>query len=188
MTRRVARIPPRRPIFLGCEGSSEAAYGTLIAKIAREVRDLHVHIHVQALQPGAGDPLELVKRAAEVIDDLERRRSEFAVKAVLLDAGSAEKTRDAVAAARDAGIEHLIWQAPDHEALLLRHLRGCEQRRPPAGQSLIQLRREWKGYEKGMSWQALAERIGIEDIRRACTAETELNAFLRAIGLIGVGD
>lgn len=184
MTRRVARIPPRRPIFLGCGGLSEVGYGTLVARIARELPDLHVHIHVQALQPGAGDPLELVERAAGIIARLERQRSAFAVKAVLLDVGSAQKTREAVTAARDAEIEHLIWQAPDHEALLLRHLEGCEQRRPPAGQSLAQLRREWDGYEKGMSAQALGARIGIDDIRRACGVEAELDAFLRAIGLL----
>jgi hypothetical protein len=184
MRRRVPRIPPRRPIFFGGEGFSEVGYGTLVARIARELPDIHVHIHVQGLQPGAGDPLELVERAVKVIDNLERRRADFAVKAVLLDVGDAEKVRQAAAAARAGGIQHLIWQAPDHEALLLRHLEGCEHRRPPAGQSFAALRREWVGYEKGMSAQALGARIGLDHIRRACTVEAELQAFLRAIGLL----
>ena len=87
----------------------------------------------------------------------------------------------APSSARDARIQHLIWQAPDHEAVLLRHLEGCANRQPPAGQSRTALRREWDDYyEKGVS--ALGARIGIEDIRRACAVEAELNAFLRAIG------
>ena len=184
MTRRVPRIPQRRPIFFGGEGQSEAGYGTLISRIARETQDVHVHVHVECLQPGAGDPLELVERAATMIANIERRRSPFAVKAVLLDIGSPQKNREAVILARRVGIQHLIWQAPDHEALLLRHLEGCDQRRPPAGASLAALQREWAEYEKGMPAQSLARRIGMADIRRACGVEDELRAFLAAIGLI----
>ena len=105
MRRRVPRIPPRRPIFLGCEGSSEVGYGTLIAKIARERPNIHVHVHVQRLQPGAGDPLVLVERAVGIIDNIERRRADFAIKAVLLDVGNADKMRQAATAARDATIQ-----------------------------------------------------------------------------------
>ncbi len=178
------KIPPRRPIFLGCEGESEVGYGGLIGRIAKEQPRIHVHVHVQLLQPGAGNPLTLIQRAIAIIADLEQRRSSFAVKAVLLDVGSAQKNREATECARRGGIDHTIWQTPDHEALLLRHLEGCERHRPPAGASLAALQREWADYEKGMSAQSLARRIDIEDIRRACTVEAELCAFLNAVGLV----
>jgi hypothetical protein len=35
---------------------------------------VHIHIHSEILQPGAGDPLALVQRAVERIADIERRR------------------------------------------------------------------------------------------------------------------
>ena len=92
---------------------------------------------------------------------------------------------EAIAHGKRYGIDHIIWQSPDHEALLLRHLPGCQQRRPPRGDSHHVLRREWPEYRKPMTAQALAQRIAIDQIRAACTVEVELDAFLRAIGLFG---
>ena len=82
------------------------------------------------------------------------------------------------------GIDHLIWQAPDHEAVLLRHLPGCETMRPPAGASLAALRRQWPEYEKGLSAQQLAERIDLPQVQQASAVEADLRRFLLAIGLI----
>ena len=74
MSRRAPRIRPRRPI-LGCEGSSENGYGALLDRLARDIDALHLHIHHEILQPGAGDPLALVQRAIERIANLQRRRA-----------------------------------------------------------------------------------------------------------------
>lgn len=106
------------------------------------------------------------------------------MKAVLLDRGSAAKMAAAIAKARQGGIHYLVWQEPDHEALILRHLPQCQQLRPPAGSTLDALRRHWPDYEKGMSAQQLAQRIAIENIRLACTVEPDLRALLNDLGLI----
>ena len=184
MSRRRPVIPPRKPVFLGCEGASEAGYAALLARIARDTPGVHIHIHAKILQPGAGDPLKLIERAIEVIQDIERRRAPFGIKAVLLDRGAPDKNAAAVVRARQARIDHVIWQEPDHEALLLRHLPDCQQLRPPAGASLGALRRVWPEYVKGMSAQHLARRIAIEHIRLACTVEPELRELLVRIGLV----
>lgn len=184
MRRRVPRIPQRRRIFVGCEGQSEVGYGTLIARMVRELPHIHLYIQVEVLQPGAGDPLALIERAAQIIATIESRREPFAVKAVLLDIGGPQIKAAAAARAAGHGIDHVIWQSPEHEAVLLRHLPGCQQRRPPRGASLAALRGEWPGYEKGMSAQQLARRIGIEQIRAACTVEAELRTFLTEIGVV----
>jgi hypothetical protein len=184
MSRRRPIIPPRKPIFVGCEGASEAGYAALVGRIARDEPEIHVHVHVELLQPGAGDPFELVERAIAVIREIERRRTAFAIKAVLLDRGAPDKTAAAIRRAREARIHHLVWQDPDHEALLLRHMPDCQQLRPPAGASFRELLRHWPDYEKGMSAQRLAQRIGIEHIRLACTVEAELRDLLVGIGLI----
>lgn len=183
MRRHRPNIPPRRPIFLGCEGSSEVGYGTVLSKLAHNLPGVHVHIVVKNLQPGAGDPLQLVNRAIRLISDIERRRTRFTVKAILLDQGEAEKMKQAAFVAKTAGIDHLIWQAPDHEGLLLRHIAGCEHRRPPSGSSMSALRKEWPTYTKGMSAQALIERIGIDELKRASTVEAELRNFFHALGI-----
>jgi hypothetical protein len=183
MRRRIARIPQRRPIYLGCEGRSEAGYGALLNRLALE-RQVHIHIHAESLQPGAGDPLALVEKAVQRIRHLERARAPFAVTAVLLDVGAPQKNAEAIALAQQNGIGHMIWQAPDHEALLLRHLPGCDTLRPPAGASLGVLRQNWPNYEKGMAAQQLAQRLGFDHVRQACQVEQELRAFLTAIGLL----
>jgi hypothetical protein len=98
--------------------------------------------------------------------------------------GAAQINAAAATAATRHSIQHLIWQSPDHEALLLRHLPGCQRRRrPPRGASLAALRDEWADYEKGMSAQQLAARITLEGIRQACAVEAELRGFLAAIGI-----
>lgn len=184
MRRRPPHIPQRRRIFLGCEGHGEHGYGTLLARIAREVANIHVHIDARVLQPGAGDPCALIERAAQIIAQDEARREAFEIKAVLLDLGSPQINARAVARAAHHGIHHLIWQSPDHEGLLLRHLQGCQQHRPPRGASMAALVAQWPEYEKPMSAQQLATRITLERVRQACAVEAELRAFLAATGLI----
>ena len=183
MRRRVPRIPQRRPIFLGCEGQSEAGYGALLGRLARDLH-LHVHIHVEPLQPGAGDPLALIERAVQRITHFERSRASLAVKAVLLDLGAPQKNAAATQLAQRHGITHLIWQEPDFEGFLLRHLPNAETLRPPAGASRAALQQRWPDYEKGMAAPRLAQRVGIDDVRRASTVEPLLAAFLREVGLL----
>jgi len=183
MRRRPPHIPQRRRIFLGCEGYSEHGYGTLLARIAREAR-IHVHIDARVLQPGAGDPRALVEKAAQIIAHNETHRERFEIKAVLLDLGSPEINAAATTRAEQHGIDFLIWQSPDHEALLLRHLPGCQQQRPPRRHTLATLQRQWGEYEKPMSAQNLAVRISLNEIRQACAVEPNLRAFLTAIGML----
>jgi hypothetical protein len=163
---------------------SELGYGALLDRLARDMPTVHIHVHSEILQPGAGDPLALVQRAAERTADIERRRVPFAAKAVLLDRGSARKNAAAVRCAKQNGIDHVVWQEPDHEAFLLRHLPGCQDRRPPRGATLAALHREWPEYEKGMSAQALALRIDLDCVRAACAVENDLRQFLRRLGLL----
>ncbi|MDD1532687.1 MULTISPECIES: hypothetical protein [unclassified Bradyrhizobium] len=184
MRRRIALIPQRRPIFLGCEGQSEEGYGALLGRLARELDNVHIHLHAEVLQPGAGDPEALVVRAVQRIDHIQRRRAPFAVKAVMLDRGTAQKNAAAEALARANGIDYLIWQNPDFEAVLLRHLPGCQALRPPAGRSMQELQRRWPGYQKGTPALQLARQITLAEVRLAATVEPDLSSFLQSIGLL----
>jgi len=85
--------------------------------------------------------------------------------------------------AAKAGI-FLVWQRPDHEAFLLRHLDGCQQHRPPAGASFNALRQQWPDYAKPQTQIQLAQRIQLLHIQQACTVEHDLRAFLRAIKVV----
>jgi len=181
------RIPQRGLFFAGCEGDSERAYVALLNKLA-EMRGLHVWVHGEPLNPGAGDPLDLVARAVQRLGQRRRQGTIYRHVAVFLDADtrdqSPQRTQDAQRLAQDYGVQ-LVWQIPNHEAVLLRHLDGCQSLRPDASRSLAELTRRWPEYEKsGISADKLARRIGYEQVVQAAGVEPELREFLRLLGLI----
>lgn len=177
--------PLRTRIFLGCQGDSERSYGTFLHRlVANEGR---LHIDAVLLQPGAGDPLDTVRRAKTIIREKERRDgSPYKYRAVILDRDQIGLSPD-----RDAQIPHitrplkirLIWQTPCHESFLLRHIEGCQTLRPStSGGALAQLCGRWPDYHKGMPADYLLGKISFDDLRRVCTVERELAQFLDEIG------
>lgn len=108
--------------------------------------------------------------------------------AVLMDADRLGQSpnRDAqIAAIAQAARIQIIWQRPCHEALLLRHLEGCQQLRPQtSAQALADLRQRWPEYVKGMPALRLADQIDHGAIERVLAVEAELAAFLAGIGYI----
>lgn len=187
MSRRPPHIPQRVPIFVGCEGESEAAYIALLQALANDA-GAHVHISIELLTPGAGDPLARVTRALAHLARLRGRRTAFAHAFVLMD--SDQLALDPVRgerARRDAaaGGLTLIWQEPCHEALLLRHLPGRADRRPGnSGDALQALRRDWPEYAKPMTRRELQRRLDLVTVRQAGAAHPELASLLRVIGLL----
>ncbi|MDB6014900.1 MAG: hypothetical protein JWL65_7150 [Gammaproteobacteria bacterium] len=181
-------IAQRRRVFLGCEGESERGYGALINRLL-ESRRRDVHLDIVLLKPGGGDPLALIELAARRISEGERKReAPYIHRAVLLDAD-----RRGQAPARDARIPaivaatklRLLWQEPCHEALLLRHLDGCRDLRPPTSSHALQeLRRRWPDYVKGMPAARLATKISHAQIVQMLEVEQELASFLADIGYI----
>ena len=86
MRRRRLVIPQRRRVYLGGEGESERGYGALVGRLL-ESRRRDVHLHVDLLRPGGGDPLALVELARKRIADGERKsESPYVHRAVLMDA------------------------------------------------------------------------------------------------------
>lgn len=181
-------IPQRRRMFVGCEGESEQGYAALLARLIEEAR-LAVHLDAVLLQPGGGDPLAIVERAATRVHEREGRRGDpYDRRFVVLDDDKLGQTpqRDQRIAgvAANAGL-HIIWQSPCHEAVLLRHLEGCAQLRPPstpvAGQ---QLAARWPGYEKAMPAARLAQRLDYAAIARVAPVEPGFAVLFQEIGLI----
>jgi hypothetical protein len=188
------RIPPRmrrqhvirRRIFVGCEGDGERGYTVLVQRIVDTVHQ-KVHLDPQPLQPGGGDPLDLVRRAEEVIARVERTREPYDAKYLLIDhdkLGSSPERDQQMQAILNRINARVIWQHPVHEALILRHLPGCATRRPASTQiAMQQLRQQWREYEKPMSAMQLANRINLEALRRAAAVEDELRALFASIEL-----
>jgi hypothetical protein len=178
--------PARRRVFLGCEGDSERGYGVLIGTLLNDLRQ-DVHIDAVLLKPGGGEPLTLVERAKNAISERERRsNSVYEHRAIMLDSDLVGRhpARDeqAMRIADSLKIQ-LIWQNPCFEALLLRHLEGCDKLRPStcakANRLLLQ---QWPNYSKNMPATRLGQKILHDNVARAAAVDQELNGFLQAIG------
>jgi hypothetical protein len=179
-------VQQRRRVFLGCEGESERSYGAWLRMLLEEVRR-DVHLNVVLLKPGGGDPLALLERARDKLKQEQRRgESAYVHRAILLDHDRSDlppvRARR-LTELRDEFEFHLIWARPCFEALLLRHLPGCQGLRPvTSAHALTDLRRAWPEYEKGMPALRLARKLAIEQLRQAYAVEPELAEFLRCVG------
>jgi hypothetical protein len=180
-------VAQRRRLFVGCEGESEQGYIALLSRLA-DVARLPVHLDAVLLRPGGGDPLGLVELAASKANERAGKHGDYAARFVLLD-----DDRLGAAPARDARIDavvaeahfRLIWQHTCHEALLLRHLDGCAQRRPANTQlAIAALEAEWPAYRKGMPAARLAERIDHAGVARASNVEPGLAGLLGEAGFL----
>lgn len=178
--------PQRAPIFIGCEGQSEIGYAGWLRNLVRD-RDLPFHLELSDLGLGAGDPFARVDLAIERLTRMERNREPFVARYLFLDsdqlvadAGRADQARRRAAAHNFT----VIWQEPTHEAFLLRHLPGCDTRRPPNKRLADQaLGREWAGYRKPTNAQAIERRLDLEGAYRVAAQLPELAELLRTIGL-----
>lgn len=180
-------IEPRRPVYIGCEGASEAGYAGFLQDLIRDAK-LPVHLHIEELGPGAGDPLSRVEIAVMRLERLHKKRNAPAERFAFLDFDQAERDPPRAERARKLAIDNrivLIWQRPCFEALLLRHLQGKAGNRPPDTPGALKaLEKEWPGYKKPMMRVDLARRIDRDAVVRAAGVEAELHALLRCIGVI----
>jgi hypothetical protein len=136
----------------------------------------------------AGDPLALVERAVERLAHKRRRGAVYRHAVVFLDVDRAGEAPERAQRARSLAQEQrmlLVWQRPNLEGMLLRHLNGCQHLQPPAAQSLVELQRRWPEYDKsGISAEKLARRIGYPEILQATAVEQELGEFLHLVRLL----
>ncbi|MCA0050604.1 RloB domain-containing protein [Mesorhizobium sp. B283B1A] len=187
MRRRGTIIPPRIPIFLGCEGESEQAYGQFLNTIVRE-SNLPFHIEVVNLNPGAGDPVARIKRAEQEVKRRSNRRAEFRFKTILMDSDQIEndhqRPQQVETLAASCGIS-IVWQQPCHEAFLLRHFEGYHNHRPATPTlALTALLEVWPDYKKPMTSLQVSRKISMAGVHRAATDDAALKTFLRRIRLI----
>jgi hypothetical protein len=173
--------------FAGCEGNSERAYVALMNRLAESV-GLAVSIHGEPLNPGAGDPIALIARAIERIRHKRQHGAYYRRCVVFLDSDTTDREPERATRARLLASEadiRLVWQRPNHEAVLLRHLPGCRDLRPDASRSLADLRKHWANYDKGtVTALEMSRYIARPQVEQAATVEPELREFLEIVGLL----
>ncbi len=187
MSQRRAFRPQRRPIYIGCEGASEVGYVSVLQDMVRAA-DRPLHLIIEELGPGAGDPLARVEMAVRRIKLIRRTRAAPVERFVLLDFDQAERDmmrgNRAIALAADTDIK-IIWQRPCFEAVLLRHIDGRADHRPPdTPRAQRNIERDWPGYQKPMTRGDLAKRVDLDSLIRVANVEPELAALLRCLEII----
>lgn len=187
MTKRRPFIPPRRPVFVGCEGESEASYIRLLQDLIN-ADGVAIHLIIENLGIGASEPQTRIELAVRKLEQLRRTRTVPRDRFVLLDHDQAEVNPQRTGAARRLAEEHhirIIWQRPCFEALLLRHLPDCATRQPPTSADADRaLRKEWPEYLKPMTRHELARKIDRDAVLRAAAVEQELRLLLVCIRLV----
>lgn len=187
MSQRRAFRPQRRPIYIGCEGASEVGYVSVLHDMVRAA-EKPLHLIIEELGPGAGDPLARVEMAVRRIKLLSRTRTAPVEKYVLLDSDQAERDvargKRAIALATETDIK-IIWQRPCFEAVLLRHIDGRANHKPPdTPKAQRDIERDWPGYRKPMTRWDLAKRINLDSLIRVANVEHELAALLRCLEIL----
>ena len=153
-----------------------------------DARAHRFHLDAVVLNPGAGDPPELIRRAIARASDLAERHGAYAFRAVLLDADRHDAAslmgRRTTEIARENSVT-LIWQEPCHEALLLRHLQGCQGLRPStSSEAMRMLLRHWPTYRKAMPAVSLGATLDEAAVLRVAEVEPTLRGFLRFLDLV----
>lgn len=187
MRRRAPHIPLRRLIYVGCEGKSEANYAGFLQDLCRDA-GLPVHLVIDELAPGAGDPLDRIAMAVRRLGQLRKKREAPEKRFALLDSDQAERDPERAERARrlaEANGISIVWQHPCFEAVILRHLEGKAGQRPPdTPGSEKALGKIWPAYAKPMPRAALGAKFDLTALSRVANVEPELKAMLICIGLI----
>jgi hypothetical protein len=179
------KIPQRRRVFIGCEGESERSYVALLQKLLGQ--DARYHLVAEVLN--GGDPLAIIESADKALRrDKISGRPPFIGKFVILDSDlrgqSVQRDQACLKLAARLSLR-LIWQTPCHEAVLLRHLENCGNRKPPTSrESEEQLSAQWPGYIKNFGRDRLAERLDLAAFARVSRYETDLAVLLRLLGFV----
>jgi hypothetical protein len=178
--------PQRAPVFIGCEGASEAGYVRWLGNMVRD-RDLPFHLEVVDLGLGAGDPLARVEKAADRLGRIEANKQPFVGRFLLLDtdqlalhAQRAQQARQLAAREKFA----VIWQEPTHEAFLLRHFPNCLNHRPPTARiAEDELQKRWADYRKPRNAAQVEAVLTLDGARVVAGSSAALRSLLDTIGL-----
>jgi len=174
-------IQPRRPIFVGGEGASERSYCRFLDHLAKEQG---LHVHIEAVDLGGGDASICLDRAIRAFGNYRSRAGNTTPGFVLLDTDGSKgstATLHIVAARHELTI---IWQSPCHEALLLRHFAGQENRQPhdctAAGKLLCN---QWSTFTKNTPAIRISKTLGLDHVKRAGSVTPALQELIDEIGL-----
>jgi hypothetical protein len=176
-------VKTRTRFFVAVEGESEQSFVTWLQRLSEN----ELHIHLDGVLLGGGGFKSMLERAIR----LHKRRSRtgaYRDRFLIVDRDRAEQGDWSVEKLRREAAKHkftVCVQNPNHEGLLLRMMRGMEHQIPEAASAAAKLRSRWANYQKPVNAHALGRQYSLDDLLRVARLDSDLETFLKSIGLIG---
>jgi hypothetical protein len=181
MPAQIARIRAR--FFVAVEGESEQSFVTWLQELSQN----ELHIHLDGVLLGGGGFKSMLQKAVRLHKRC-CRKGAYQDRFLIVDRDRAEQGDWSIEELRREAAKHRITvcvQSPNHEGLLLRMMPGMERENPDAASVETKLIRLWPGYQKPMNARELGRRFSLDDLLRAAGADSDLETFLKRIGLMG---
>ena len=174
---------PRIRFFLACEGESEHSYVKFLNGLADRHSGKRVHL-ASFIINGGGNPMTILERSVKRCVSEERKGGVFADKIILMDRDVYQRIR----VDEQNKFQHrlnlekfrVIWQEPDHEGFLIRHLSNSVI--PTHGEALPQLQQLWPSYRKNMPVTDIEGKLDINCVKLASKSMPEFAQFLKIVG------
>lgn len=175
---------PRINFFLACEGESERSYVKFLDNLAKEHGRMRVHLDPFVIN-GGGDPHATLERSKEKHEVKEKgKKGGYRGKMILMDGDIFQRypcnKKSEFMRQLNAAEFGIIWQDPDHEGFLIRHLSGSVV--PTLGETLPQLQQLWPSYRKNMPAPDIERKLDINCVTLASKSIPEFKQFLKIIG------
>ena len=173
----------KRPVYVACEGKSEAGY---IRWLNRMADDQDVPVALTAHDMKGGAPAAIADRATRFLRGSIGGPRTYRGKYLFLDSDLAVNSRQELDRAVQIAERHsfgVVWQQICHECFLLKHFSQTERLSPSTADACSRaLLGVWPAYRKGLDATEYERQLSLEHLARARGNLPDLDAFLNDIG------
>ena len=173
----------KRPVFVACEGGSEAGY---IRWLNRQADPQGVPVAFTARDMKGGDPVDIAERAIRFLQRSIGVPRTYRGKYLFLDRDLSVNSKQVLDRAVKLAERHsfrIVWQQICHECFLLKHFSKTETRNPLTAKACeTALSGVWPDYRKGLDAIGYESHLTIDNLALARGNLPELDAFLNDIG------
>jgi hypothetical protein len=177
------RIEQRARYFVAAEGESEQSFVKWLTILAEPT----LHIHLDCVVLGGGGLRSMLHEAVRLRAERSRKRGPYRDSFLIVDQDRADQGDCSIEALKSEAAKDdmtVCVQRPNHEGLLLRMFCGMENEIADRASAVARLKSRWPTYQKPADARALTGKFSRDDLVRLAGADSDVDAFLRRIGLI----
>jgi len=177
-------IKARARYFVAVEGESEQSFIKWLQDLSRK----RLHVHLDSVPLGGGGFKSMLQKAVRLHERHRRIAGPYQDRFLMVDRDRAEQGDWSIEKLRHEAAKYKITvcvQSPNHEGLLLRMMGGMEHDIPDAASAEKRLKSRWPNYQKPVNAHALGRQFSLDDLLRVASVDSDLEALLKKIGLMG---